>query len=237
MGSSHSPPRLSMKLPEESELPKACKLWSDVELPIDILLVTMDDCEFLSCFFFLDNPYKSYCKQIGFTFFGSMGGGDQGELKIGLIKCPKGSIVPGGSLPAVKNAFCVLRPKAVFSVGACSGLSYEKTKLGDVVVASKVTTPAFKAPVSGDVGNIIRYVAVGWVAPLENPDEWKWNGMKVHREGDVLSMSVAASLGWRYEDIIQKYPEARAVTEGEGKTFCRTCQLAKLESAFLKFLP
>ena len=225
---SHSPPRLSVKLPKESELPKACKLWEDVELPIDILLVTIDDSEFLSCFFFLDNPCKSYCKEIGFAFFGSVGGGDQGKLKIGLIKCPTGSTVPGGSLALVKNAFYVLRPKAVFSVGACSGLSYEKTKLGDVVVASKVTTPEFKVPVSGDVGNIIRHVADGWVAPLENPDEWKWNGMKVHREGDVLSMSVAASLGWRCEDIIQQYPEATAVTEGEGKRFWRTCQLAKL---------
>ena len=224
MRSSDSPPRLRIELPKASDLPKTSQLWSDVELPIDILLVTVDDCEFLSCFFFLDNPYKSYCKEIGFVFFGSVGGGDQGKLKIGLIKCSKSSTVPGGSLPVVKKAFWKLSPKAVFSVGACSGLSSEKTKLGDVVVSSKLTTPAFKVPVSGDVGNIIRHVADGWVAPLQNPEQ---RDVKVHREGDVLSISLAASLGWRYEDIKQQYPEATAVvTEGEGKNCCRTCLLA-----------
>jgi len=43
------PPPLSIKLPKLSELPKKSKPWSDVQLPVDILLVTVEDCEFLAC--------------------------------------------------------------------------------------------------------------------------------------------------------------------------------------------
>ena len=165
----------------------------------------------------MDNPFKSYCKDVGLVYFGSMGGCDKQRLKIALIKCSKGSSVPGGSLTVVKNAFRVLRPKAVFSVGACSGLSCTNSKLGDVVVSSKLVTPHFQTPVSSDIGNIIRYVADGWVAPLENPDEWE---VSVHRDRDVLSVPLAASFGWRLEEIIQQYPAAIAVeTEGEGNSF------------------
>ena len=61
-------------------------------------------------------------------------------MKIALLKCYGGSVGPGSSVVSVENAVTVLRPKAVISVGACSGLSPEKTKLGDVVVSSKLTT-------------------------------------------------------------------------------------------------
>ena len=144
-----------------------------------------------------------------------MGSDDQKKLKAALIKCYQGSSAPGGSLTAVKNAARILRPKAVFSVGTCIGLNSEKTKLGDVVVSSKLTTHDFKTPVSRDIGNLIRHVADGWKAPLENPDVWE---VSVHN-GDVLSQPQAASFGWHHEGIIQKYPEAIAVeTEGEGKS-------------------
>ena len=211
-----SPPRLSIKLPKTSELSNTSKPWSDAELPVDFLLLTVEDCEFLSCLFYLDKPFKSYCKEIGYVYFGSMGSGDQAKLKVALIKCSKGTAVPGGSLTVVKNAVRILRPKAVFSVGACSGLNSEKTKLGDVVVSSKLTTPACKTPVSRDIGNIIRNAADGWKAPVEDPDVLE---VRV-RCGDVLSQPQAARFGWRQEDIIQHYPDAVAVeTEGEGKSF------------------
>ena len=176
----------------------------------------MEDCEFLSCLFYLDAPFKSYCKDIGYVYFGSMGSYDQEKLKIALIKCSKGSVVPGGSLTVVKNAVRVLRPKAVFSVGACIGLNSEKTKLGDVVVSCKLTTSVYKTPVSRDIGDIIRNVADGWQAPLEDPDVLD---VRVHC-GDVLSQPQVSKFGWRHEDIIQHYPEAIAAeTEGVGKDF------------------
>ena len=210
-----SPPRLSMKLPKTGDLPNTSKQWSDVELPIDILLLTVEDCEFLSCFAYLDKPFKSYRKEIGPVYFGAMDKGDQGKLKIAIIKCPKGFAVPGGSVTVLKNAVRILRPKAVFSVGVCSGLAPEKAKLGDIIVSSKLTTPAFKTPVSRNIGNLIRHAADGWIPPLKKSDERK---VEVHREGDILSHPQAAGVGWSFEDIIQQYPEALAAdTEGEGR--------------------
>ena len=210
------PPGLSIKLPKLSELSKISKPCSDAELPIDILLLTVEDCEFLSCFYYLDKPFRSYCKETGYVYFGSMGSNDQQKLKVALIKCSKGSVVPGGSLTVLKNAVRVLRPKAVFSVGACIGLNSEKINLGDVVVSCKLTTSVYKIPVSKDIGNIITNVADGWQAPVEDPDVLD---VSVHC-GDVLSQPQVVKFGWRHEDIIQHYPEAIAVeTEGEGKDF------------------
>ncbi|XP_068756016.1 NLR family CARD domain-containing protein 3-like, partial [Montipora capricornis] len=129
------------------------------------------------------------------------------------MKCSKGAAVPGGSLTAVKNAVRVLSPKAVFSVGTCSGLCSDKVKLGDVVVSAKLTTAAgFKSPVSRRMSDLVRDAPYGWVAPLENPDELE---VEVHCDGDILSQTQAARCGCA--DLHLQYPEAIAVeTEGEG---------------------
>ncbi|XP_068717831.1 NLR family CARD domain-containing protein 3-like isoform X2 [Montipora capricornis] len=201
------PPRLSVKLPELSDLPNISKPWRFVDLPIDILLLTVEDCELLSCFSFLDRPFKSYKIDVGHIYFGYIGNaGDQEELKVALTKCSKGA---AGTL-SVKNAIRILRPKAVFSVGTCSGLSPDKVKLGDVVVSSKLTTPDYKTPVSRQLGNLVRDAPCGWVAPLENPGEL---AVKVHCDSDILGQAVKCGC----DDLQKQHPEAIAVeTEGEG---------------------
>ena len=100
-----SPPRLSIKLTKIGDLPNTSKPSSDVELPIDILLLTVEDCEFLNCFAYLDNPFKSYRKEIGFVYFGAMDKGDQGKLKIALIKCMHASVRDCVAFTVVIN-FC-----------------------------------------------------------------------------------------------------------------------------------
>ena len=206
-----------MKIPRKSDLPGNSSPWNIVELPIDILLMTVEDDEFLSCFFYLEKPFKSYHKNIGYVYFGSIGSEHGKKRKIGLMKCSKGSADPGSSLSVVKDAVRVLRPRAVFSVGACSGLYCEKTKLGDVVVSSKLITPSYKTPPGRDIGNLIRHIADGWKAPLEKPDEQE---VRVHCDGVVLSIQKSDSGGWPYEEIVQRYPEATAVEmEGGGMNF------------------
>ncbi|XP_068699968.1 nucleotide-binding oligomerization domain-containing protein 2-like isoform X2 [Montipora foliosa] len=208
------PPKLRDKPPKLSDLPGATKPWENADLPIDILLLTVEDCEFLSCFSFLDRPFKIYKKEVGPIYFGYTGNnGDQEKLKVALMKCSKGAAVPGGSLTAVKNAVRVLSPKAVFSVGTCSGLSSDKVKLGDVVVSAMLTTAAgFKSPISRHMSDLVRDAPCGWVAPLENRDELE---VEVHCDGDILSQTQAARCGCA--DLHLQYPEAIAVeTEGEG---------------------
>ena len=204
-----SPPELSVKLPKLSDLPTTSSHWGTVELPVDILLSTVEDCEFLSCFAYLNEPFKSYHKSIGYVYFGCMGGDQGKKIKVALMRCSKGPDVPGGSLSVSKDAILLLRPKAIFSVGACSGLNSKKVKLGDVVVSAKLITAAHKTPPSRDIGNLIKHVADGWKAPLQNADEYN---AKVHCDGVVLSISEAN------RDMIRKHPEAIAVEmEGGGE--------------------
>ncbi|XP_068674136.1 NLR family CARD domain-containing protein 3-like isoform X2 [Montipora foliosa] len=208
------PPKLRVKSPKLSDLPNVSEPWINADLPIDILLLTVEDCEFLSCFYFLERPFKSYNMEVGLIYFGYIGNAsDQKQLMVALKRCSKGSVVPGGSSTVVKDAVRVLRPKAVFSVGTCSGLSSDKVKLGDVVVSAKLTTAAgFKTPVSRHLSDLVRDAPCGWVPPLENPDELE---VEVHCDGDILSQTQAARCGCA--DLHFQYPEAIAVeTEGEG---------------------
>ncbi|CAH3167445.1 unnamed protein product, partial [Pocillopora meandrina] len=203
-----SPPELSVELPELSNLPTVFCPWEIVELPVDIVLLTVEDCEFLSCFAYLKKPFKSYHISTGFVYFGCMGDDQGKKMKIALMRCSKGPDVPGGSLSISKDPILLLRPKAIFSVGACSGLNNKKVKLGDVVVSAKLITAAHKTPPSRDIGNLIKHVADGWKAPLLNADEYN---PKVHCDGVVLSISEAN------RDMIRKHPEAIAVEmEGGG---------------------
>ena len=199
-----------------SDLPGTSRLWNTVKLPIDVLLMTVEEDEFLSCYFYLEEPFRTYQRKIGFVYVGSIGNERGKKRKIGLMKCSKGSADPGSSLPAVQNAVRVLRPRAVFSVGACSGLNCKKTRLGDVVVSSKLITPSYKTPPGRDVGNLIRYIADGWKVPLEKPNQRE---VRVHSDGVFLSIQKSDG-EWPYERIIQEYPEATAVEmEGGGKNF------------------
>ena len=210
-----------------SELSQSKKLWRDVQLPIDILLLTVKDCEFLSCYYYINDPFKSYLKGLGSVYFGSIGEDKDVKLKVALMKCSEGSKVPGGALTVVKNAVTQLRPKAVFTVGHCSGMNQESTKLGDVVVSEKLTTYSyqkvtqdgkkfrgFTTPVSRDIAELIKCAGYGWNPPLENPNKRK---VEVHC-GEVLSGSELVQAEWRRDELVKSFPEAIAIeTEGEGK--------------------
>ncbi|XP_074628449.1 uncharacterized protein LOC141886248 isoform X8 [Acropora palmata] len=208
------PPQLSFKLKEECDFPKSSKPWSDDHLPIDILLLAVDNCDFLSCFSFLDQPFKSYKSGIGYVYFGRMGdASEQEKLKVALMNCSKGAATPGGSLTVLPNAFRVLRPKAVLSVGSCFSLTLDSLRVGDVVISSKLTTAeGYRTPVGRLFGSLIQDAPHGWVAPLANPNELK---VKVHRNCDILSHSLLEKRG--YDDICEKYPGVVAIeTEGAG---------------------
>ena len=207
------PPRLRVRIPKRVP-PTTFVSWSDIELPIDILLVTVEDCEFLSCFYYLDKPFKSYCRTAGYIYFGSMGSGDQDKLKIALKSTPKGG--DHGFVTNLMSAVTVLRPKAIFSVGACIGLNSENTKRGYIVVSSNLATPVGRVPMMRYIVKLFERVAERWEPPLEDPEMLE---VQVHC-GDMVSLAQASKFGWRNEDIIQRYPEATAFeTEGEGEDY------------------
>ncbi|XP_015750102.1 PREDICTED: uncharacterized protein LOC107329963 [Acropora digitifera] len=138
---------------------------------------------------------------------------DQEKLKVALMNCSKGAAAPGASLTVVLSAVKVLQPKAVFSVGTCISLGLEKSRIGDVVISSRLTTTeGFKTPASPRLGSLARDAPYGWEAPLKRPDERE---IKVHCNGDILSQSLREKC--QNVNICEQYPEAIAIeTEGEG---------------------
>lgn len=229
----HDPPELSITIPEKRNISSAFKQWRDLELPIDIILLTVKDCEFLACYRFLREPFRSHLKGLGFVYFGEMGETDgMTPLKIALVTCSEGAIQPGGALIKVKTTVEILKPKAVFCVGCCGALNPSRTdpqlKLGDVVISSKLTTYAEKtvtdngvqpfglcAPVGRDIGGIIRHAADGWEAPLKNKKARKIN---VLCSGEFLSGPEENDSNWRRQELVRLYPHAIAVEmDGQGR--------------------
>ena len=210
------PPSLTLELPKKCDLPDTFKPWNEVHLPIDILLLTVDDCEFLACYAYLRNSFKSYLKNLGYVYFGNMGENGDVPLKVALMTCSEGSSAPDGSLVTVKNAVVELRPKAVFYVGNCVGLNPEVTKLqrGDVVVSSKLTTESLKTPVGRRILHLVRHADHGWIPPLKRPEDHK---VQVCCDGDILSgINPVSAKQQNMSDITQA---TAFEIGGEGKRF------------------
>lgn len=223
------PPELEKEIPEESDITNNFKALKDVQLPIDILLLTVKDIEFRSCYFNLGNVFQSYERGLGHVYFGEMGEVGDTKLKVALIKCSEGAANPGGALITVKNTVVKLRPKAVFCVGCCGALHRDKTKLGDVIVSAKLTTYAekkvtnqgvyphgFSVPVSSDISGLINYAGHGWSAPLKNQEERR--SVKVHSDGEFLSGPEEIDSEERRGELVKLYPNAIAVEmDGQGE--------------------
>ena len=222
------PPQLAVGLPSREDVTTTLK---QPDLPADVLLVTVKDCEFLSCYSELEDPYRYYYKDVGYVYFNNVQSREE-KVKVALLRCNEGSIGPNSSLIAVKNAVPILQPKAVISVGACSGLNPDKTKLGDVVVSAKLTTYASKVVTSNQeqsagmsshvsrlFSRIILNCADGWQVPLKNPEDRQ---VKVHCNGEFLSGPEEIRVQWRRKELADRHPLAAVVEmEGEGECMSR----------------
>ena len=219
------PPQLAVGLPSIKDVTTTFK---QPDLPVDVLLVTVKNCEFLACYNELKDPFRYHFDGLGYVYFADVVGSQPGQVKVALMKCYEGSTCPGGSLIAVKNAAPILPPKAVISVGACCGLNPDKTKLGDVVVSAKLTTYASKVVTSDQeqsagmsshvsrlFSKIISNCADGWQAPLKNPEDRQVN---VHCNGEFLSGPEQIRAQWRRKELVDRHPLVAGVEmEGEGE--------------------
>ena len=189
-----------------------------------MLLLTVEDCEFLSCLSCLNSSFfKSYRKDLGYVYFGDIGEG-QMKLRIAVMKCCRGSIAAGGSAVSVLAAARALRPKAVFLVGVCCSLKSSKVKLGDVVISEKLITfvPSSeqfrdKIPLKSLKSLPLRLIpnaGDGWKAPLKDPKALE---VKIHR-GDILSVPGEIDNNECRETLIKRFPQAVGMElEGLGK--------------------
>ena len=181
MSRNHAPPPLSIEVPKMRDLPNMLNRWSVVQLLVDILLLTTEACEFLACFAFLKNSFKTYHRDLGYVYVGTMGESEEETLKVALMRCSSG---PGGALIVIKNAAMLLRPKVTFFVGECMGLNPKHTKLGDVVVSSTLSTEQFATPVRRNLGNLNLFSIEGWKPPLKDPVGEET--VQVHCDSDIF---------------------------------------------------
>ena len=232
------PPELSKVLPSLADIKAITKPGRDADRPVDILLLTVTDCEFLACYIELKNPYRCWFDRLGYVYFSDVGE-SQEELKVALLRCYRNGIGPGGALVSVKNAASVLRPKAVISVGTCSGLNPAKSKLGDVVVSAKLATYASKVVtnnqeqstgmrsyVSKRFLDVIKNCADGWHAPLRDLAEAQQ--VQVYTDAEFLSGPEQVRAEWRRDQLAETSPQAMAiVNEGEGEFTLYSASVSK----------
>ena len=223
-----SPPEVNKVLLSLADVTITTKPSKDADLPVDVLLLTVKNCEFLACYSELKNPYRCYFDGLGYVYFSDVDR-SQEKVKVALLKCYENSAGPGGSLISVKNAATVLKPKAVISVGTCSSLHPEKCKLGDVVVSAKLTTYASKVVISNQEHstgmrnyvskcflNVIKNCADGWKAPLKNLADAQQ--VQVYTAAEFLTGPEQVISEQRRDQLTETNPQAIAMeNEGEGK--------------------
>ena len=224
MSNMDPPETVGPQVMANEDLPDKSKLLEDVQLPIDILLLTVKDCEFLSCLSYLKTLCRYCHDKLGIIYIGNVGD----KRKIAVIKCDKGSSGTGGSAMVVKSAVEILGPKAVFCVGFCAGLNSQKVKLGDVVVSAKLITYAptkvqadgiqergVRTDVPPRILKLTKHVSDGWKVPLKDPKKLK---VIVHRDGVFLSGPEIVDSKERRMDLVKRFRDAIALEmEGEGK--------------------
>ena len=223
-----SPPEVTVTLLRNEDLPGKSVPLNKRQLPIDILLLTVKDWEFLACISCFNRDFcRSYCKELCQDVYLGEIGNDDMMIKIAVVKCYTGSNVPQGSCVVVMKAVEVLGPKVVFSVGCFGVLDLAKVKLGDVVVSVKLisyssskvtdkgaTERGVRVPLKTNISKLMLNAAHGWKAPLKNPKEFE---VEIH-QGVFLSGPESVDSSARREALNQRFSEAYVIEmEGEGK--------------------
>ena len=216
-----------MAILELKDLNPPLKSFEYARLPIEVLLLVVEDDALLSSYYFLTDAFKSHSiTDLGLVYFGVTGDG-QNKVKISLVRCGKGSTQVDASHNVARTAIKTLKPKAVFSVGCCGGLNRAKAELGDVVVSAKLSTLGDRKIIHGqqqwdsrtlDVsrkfGSLIKSAADGWKAPLKNPDA---RNVIVHRDAEMLTGVEVVNSFEECKQLRRQFPQAIAIEqEGQG---------------------
>lgn len=217
---SNNPPEVTIKLLRYKDLPTASQ--NRVEQPTDFLLLTLEDSAFLSCLSVLNPGYtKSYLPELGYVYFGDVGGDGATKVKIALMR------TRWTSCSICVDASCavqILKPKGLISVGHCASLNRTEAKLGDVVVSGKLVTYAdikvtadgieqlgYHVPVSKGFADLIDEVVEFWNAPLHRLRELD---VEVHSKGEFLSGPELVQSPERCAQLTSRYPTAVAIEQG-----------------------
>ena len=83
-----NPPQIGIAIPPLKDVSPENKSWESVELLTDVLLLVTDE-EFLSCYAFLRNVFKSYINELGPVYFGEIGD-LQKKVTITVVRSSRG---------------------------------------------------------------------------------------------------------------------------------------------------
>ena len=223
------PPQIGIAIPRLKDVNPESKSWKSVELLTDVLLLVESNVEFISCYAFLRNVFKSRINEVGHVYFGEIGDG-QKKVTISLVRASRGSSQVSAAQNVVRTAVVALKPKAVFSVGCCAGLRREQVQLGDVVISGKLSTCGDKQivndklqwdgrrlDVSAKIRHLIKSAADGWRSPLKDPEA---RDVKVHCNAEILSGAELVNSPKEYEQLLYQFPEVIAnELEGQGECY------------------
>ena len=203
--------------PDETE-------WSDAtKIPIDVVLLVVNDNEFRAAYAILPEPVLESDSEtsLGMVYFGQIG-----KNKVALVRSSQGASGLTGIQTACLDSIMQLRPKTVICLGVCFGMDKNKQKLGDVLVSTKLGTYA-PCRMNADGSRISRGVIseceprlsklfvggkVGWKSP--RGEECK---PKV-KDGLIISGPELIDCKDRKEELRKLYPDAiGGEMEGEGK--------------------
>ena len=231
--SATDPPQVILRQIRNKDLYAKSKHLGDCQIPVDILLLTVmkedtcEDYEFLSCLAYLNPDFcKTYHPDLGFVYLGYMGEDDL-KLNVAVMKCYEGFNSTGRSYVVVINAVKVLKPKAVFCVGSCSGLNVTNVSLGDVVVSRRLVSYVFRkvtengieeralqVPLKPYMSKLILNAGDGWKPPLKDPGTFE---VEVH-SGTFLSGLEVMNNHKLFNALIERFPKVVAIElEDEGK--------------------
>lgn len=225
----NDPPELSVKIPSRRDVPYSPAHEFSENFSLDFLLLTAVDYEFLSCYYYLQEPLTYYDTKTGFVFVGKTGDNtEQEKLTIGLMQCDMGSGGSTGSAMTVQDACTILNPKGVICVGFCGGMNAKKANLGDVAVSRKLISYAPRkateggsqlrgpeVPLGKKLSDIMRHAGSDWNPPLMNMEETALPKVVL---GTMLSGPMLVNCKIDRDKLLKNYPDAIAIEmEGEGK--------------------
>ena len=190
---------------------------SDIPLPVDVVLLTVTNCEFLACYSLLINPVRCWFNDIGYVYFGSEGEGQEERVKTAIVRCLDDSNSKYLFFANALNVAPVLRPKAFMCVGTCRSLKPKKAKLGHVVVSTILNdvSTGMRGYVSRRFLQLTNHVSDGFKAPLQDPKRFNF---EVHC-GEFLCASEQTLSDFRQNQQAQNSQAIAIEMGGEGELF------------------
>ena len=191
------------------------------EKSVDVVLLTVNDFEFLAAYEILSEPSTAVVKDLGSVYFG-----DVGETKVALLQSEMGANNHAAAAEKGLKAKDYLHPNVIITLGMCFGLKEDKHKLGDLLISKSVTRYAQvrKNPdgskvsrndpflVDSTIFSLFKHGKLGWTSPQRSKYQ-----VNVYT-GEILSGPELIDHEETREELKRSFPQALGgEMEAEGK--------------------